>query len=128
VLAHSILAMNASGTKPLKVKCNTCGGEHNYRADKPTPKTPAAKKDDVKKVKKTSTRKPKKSWEDTLKDAREKPETHKKYAMSGSFAEGDWIDHAKFGLGQVQTFVPPNKINVRFADEMKLLVCNQSQG
>jgi hypothetical protein len=118
VLAHVVMAM--LGGKPRRVKCNTCGGEHNYRAEKPKVKK-AAKTEKV--VKKTTTRKPRQSWEDTMNEAAAKP--HKKYSMSGSFAEGDWIEHIKFGLGYVQVFDPPNKITVRFADSTKLLVCNQ---
>lgn len=119
VLAHSVVVM--VGAKPRRVRCNTCSGEHNYRAEKPVAKT-AAKSE--KAAKKPSTRKTRQSWEETMKEAASKP--RKKYAMSGSFGEGDWIDHAKFGLGCVQTFVAPNKITVRFADSTKLLVCNQS--
>jgi len=118
VLAHAVVAM--VGAKPRLVKCNTCGGEHNYRAEKPVAKK-AVKKE--KTAKKTTTRKTRKSWEDVMNEAAAKP--HKKYAMSGSFHVDDWIEHAKFGLGCVQTFVAPNKITVRFADTTKLLVCNQ---
>jgi hypothetical protein len=118
VLAHVVVAM--LGAKPRRVKCNTCGGEHNYRAEKPVAKT-AVKSE--KTARKPSTRKTRKSWEETMKEAASKP--HKKYAMSGSFGEGDWIVHAKFGLGCVQAFVSPNKITVRFSDTTKLLVCNQ---
>ena len=117
VLAHVVMAM--VGAKPRRVKCNTCGGEHNYRAEKPAVKKAAKEKT----AKKPSTRKTRQSWEEVMNEAASKP--HKKYAMSGSFAEGDWIEHAKFGLGCVQVFVPPNKITVRFADSIKLLVCNQ---
>ena len=119
VLAHVIMTMK--GVKPSRVKCNTCNGEHNYRAEKPVAKT-AGKK--AKTAKKPSTRKTRQSWEEVMKEAVSKP--HKKYAMSGSFGEGDWIEHAKFGLGCVQTFVQPNKITVRFADTTRLLVCNHS--
>jgi peptide subunit release factor 1 (eRF1) len=117
VLAHVVMAM--MGGKPRRVKCNTCGGEHNYRAEKPVAK--AAKSE--KTTKKPSTRKTRRSWDEIMKEAASKP--HKKYAMAGSFSEGDWIEHAKFGLGCVLAFVPPNKITVRFADSTKLLVCNQ---
>ena len=59
-----------------------------------------------------------------MQEASGKP--HKTYSMSGSFGEGDWIEHSTFGLGCVQSFVPPNKITVRFADSTRLLICNQS--
>jgi len=123
VLAHVIVAMQ--GLKPRRVKCNTCNGEHNYRAEKPVAKTAA--KTGVKKektAKKATTKRTRQSWEEVMQEASAKP--HKKYSMSGSFGEGDWIEHATFGLGCVQSFAPPNKITVRFADTTRLLVCNQS--
>jgi hypothetical protein len=119
VLAHSVIAMQ--GAKPRRVRCNTCSGEHNYRATKPVAKT-AAKKE--KPARKTTSKKTRQSWEEVMQEASAKP--HKKYSMSGSFGEGDWIEHATFGLGCVQSFVAPNKITVRFADATRLLVCNRS--
>jgi hypothetical protein len=119
VLAHAVVAMQ--GLKPRRVRCNTCNGEHNYRATKPVAKTPSKKE---KTAKKTATKKTRQSWEEVMQEASAKP--HKRYSMSGSFGEGDWIEHATFGLGCVQSFVAPNKITVRFADSTRMLVCNQS--
>jgi hypothetical protein len=121
VLAHSVVTME--GAKPRRVRCNTCNGEHNYRAAKPVAKT-AAKKTGKGATKRTSTKKTRQSWDEVMQEASAKP--HKKYTMSGSFNEGDWIEHATFGLGCVQTFTPPNKITVRFSDSTRLLVCNHS--
>ena len=122
VLAHTIIAME--GTKPRRVQCNTCDGEHNYRATKPvTKKTTATKKE--KTTKKTTTKKTRQSWDEVMKEAADKP--HKQYSMSGSFGEGDWIEHKTFGLGCVQSFVAPNKITVRFADSTRMLVCNHNK-
>ncbi len=119
VLAHAVIAMGA--TKPRRVRCNTCSGEHNYRATKPVAKTPSKK---AEKKTRVSTKKTRQSWEEVMQEASSKP--HKKYSMSGSFGEGDWIEHATFGLGCVQSFIPPNKITVRFADSTRMLVCNRS--
>lgn len=116
-MAHIVIAMD--GDKPKRVQCNTCDGEHNYRAAKPASKTTAAKKE--KKTRSTS-KKSRQSWEEVMKEAADKP--HKQYNMAGSFGEGDWIEHNTFGLGCVQTFVAPNKITVRFADSTRMLVCN----
>ena len=121
VLAHTVMAMQ--GSKLRRVRCNTCNGEHNYRAAKPVAKAPAKAKKE-KAVRKTAPKKTRQSWEEVMQEASAKP--HKKYSMSGSFAEGDWIEHATFGLGCVQAYVAPNKITVRFADSTRLLVCNQS--
>jgi hypothetical protein len=120
VLAHAVVAME--GAKPRRVRCNTCNGEHNFRATKPVAKV-AAKKGE-KKPAKATTKKTRQSWDEVMREASSKP--HKRYSMSGSFGEGDWIEHATFGLGCVQSFVAPNKITVRFADSTRMLVCNQS--
>ena len=118
VLAHTVVAMD--GVKLKRVKCKTCGGEHNYRAEKPVAKETVKKEKTAKKT----PRKTRQSWDDVMSEAASKP--HKQYVMSGKFHEGDWIEHSKFGLGCVMTFVAPNKITVRFADTTKLLVCNKS--
>ena len=73
---------------------------------------------------KAAPRRVRQSWNDVMQEASGKP--HKTYSMSGSFGEGDWIEHSTFGLGCVQSFVPPNKITVRFADSTRLLICNQN--
>jgi len=118
VLAHTVVSMQ--GAKPRRVKCNTCKGEHNYRAAKPQAKT--AVKKSVKT--KSPTKRTRQNWTEVMQEASGRP--HKPYSMSGSFGEGDWIEHSTFGLGCVQSFTPPNKITVRFADTTKMLVCNRS--
>jgi hypothetical protein len=120
VLSHAVIAMQ--GLKPRRVRCHTCDGEHNFRATKPLGK--ASSKKTGKTTRKTTTKKTRQSWEEVMQEASAKP--HKRYSMSGSFGEGDWIEHATFGLGCVQSFVAPNKITVRFADATRLLVCNYS--
>jgi len=121
VLGHTVVAMQ--GAKPRRVKCNTCNGEHNFRATKPVARA-AARTTPKKTTKaKTSTRKTRQTWEEVMGEAASKP--HKQYSMSGSFDEGDWIMHNTFGLGCVQSYTPPNKISVRFADSTRMLICNQ---
>ena len=119
VLAHTVVALQ--GTKPRRVRCNTCSGEHNYRPNKPAGKLAAKKPAKTK----APSRKSRQSWDEVMQEASNKP--HKPYSMSGSFLEGDWIEHATFGLGCVQAFTPPNKISVRFADSTKTLICNQNR-
>ena len=120
VLAHTVISMQ--GAKPRRVKCNTCSGEHNYRPEKPQSKTASKKTGKTPKTK--APKRTRQSWTDVMQEASGKP--HKTYSMSGSFGEGDWIEHKFFGLGCVQTFTPPNKITVRFADSTRLLICNRS--
>ena len=120
VLAHTVITMQ--GAKPRRVKCNTCTGEHNYRAEKPQSKTASKKTEGAPKTK--APKRTRQSWTDVMQEASAKP--HKTYSMLGSFGEGDWIEHNVFGLGCVQAFTPPNKITVRFADSTRLLICNRS--
>lgn len=117
VLAHTVVTMQ--GTKPRRVKCNTCAGEHNYRAAKPQSKA-AVKKTEKGKSPAKRTRQ---TWTEVMQEASNKP--HKTYSMAGSFGEGDWIEHKFFGLGCVQSFTAPDRISVRFADSTKMLVCNR---
>lgn len=121
VLGHTVVTLQ--GAKARRVKCNTCGGEHNFRATKPVGK--AAAKTTAKKTAKAKSapRKTRQSWEEVMEQAASKP--HKPYSMSGKFDEGDWIMHNTFGLGCVQSYTPPNKISVRFADSVRMLICNQ---
>jgi len=118
VLGHTVVAME--GARPRRVKCNTCNGEHNYRPTKPVGKSAPAKKSTKPKA---APRKSRQTWEEVMQEASSRP--RKSYAMSGSYGEGDWIDHKTFGIGCVQSFTPPNKIVVRFADSTKTLVCNR---
>jgi hypothetical protein len=119
VLAHTVEAME--GQKPRRVKCNTCKGEHNFRPSKPVPRA-AVKK--TAKTPKSPSKRSRQNWDEVMQEASGKP--HKPYSMAGSFGEGDWIEHSTFGLGCVQSFTPPNRITVRFADSTKTLVCNHS--
>jgi len=117
VLTHTLMALQ--GGKPRRVKCNTCGGEHNYRPAKPQPKAaakPAKRKPASKRIRQ--------SWDEVMQEAKGRP--HKTYSMTGNYGEGDWIEHKVFGLGCVQTFAPPNRITVRFADSTRTLVCNRA--
>ncbi len=118
VLAHTIVAMQ--GQKARRVKCNTCGGTHNYRPSKPEPKTAAKKSEKAK----SGTKRVRQTWDEIMQGASNKPK--KPYSMAGSFGEGDWIEHSTFGLGCVQSFTPPNRIVVRFADSTRTLVCNHT--
>jgi len=118
VLAHTVITMQ--GLKPRRVKCNTCAGEHNYRAEKPQSKTAAKKATKAK----APTKRTRQTWSEVMQEASSKP--HKAYSMAGSFSEGDWIEHNTFGLGCVQSFTPPSKITVRFADSTRMLICNRS--
>jgi hypothetical protein len=111
---HIVAAMD--GDVVRRVTCSMCGGTHNYKL-KPVaaPNGEAAAP-----TKRKSTRRAKES--DTFNIDPKRPV--KSYDMNNIFSAGDVIKHPKFGLGAVETSLPPNKIEVRFQEGKKLLLHN----
>lgn len=126
-LAHTIIAM--VGPKVVKVKCNTCGNDHQYRGEQPlvkaqsfanpkkraSPSTAAAPKASRAAV----------SWEDKFqgKDL----SRARKYSIRDTYAVDDVIDHPTFGLGLVVA-VRQDKVDVSFKQEEKVLVHGKGGG
>jgi hypothetical protein len=120
VTNHTIIAM-VNG-KVGKVQCNVCGARHNYRpvttakaggTKRGTTARPAA---GGIKLSKTEAR-----FEALL--AGREPSAALTYAMTGTFKQGDLLNHPTFGLGVVTGTVTPNKIEVQFRQETKMLIC-----
>lgn len=116
-LGHRIVAM--VGSVPKRVVCMTCGSEHNYRAPKgeEAPAKPVRQKAGAKPraSAKTSARA---TWENQVRSG--KP--IRPYSTGTVFAEGQLIDHKKFGLGHVVQLVSPNKIIVAFESGERTLL------
>lgn len=120
---HTIVAMVEGHI--VRVQCNTCNGVHNYHkilaprkaatpaAGKaaPTPRTP--KVDPV-----SAERKEWASLRPTMRTERAIA-----YAMTTRFKVNDIVDHPSFGIGLVKRLVAPNKVEILFADGIKLLRC-----
>lgn len=114
-LGHTIMVME--GEKVVRVKCRTCGSEHNYK-DK-TKKEKSVKKAQTRAVKKTATPKGiERKWEAALEQAHASPVP---YSSDKSFAVGDIVSHEKFGMGIVQSAVT-KKVTILFRDKERLLV------
>lgn len=118
VLAHTVEAMVES--KITRVHCNTCRGQHAYRAEAPgaakagaTPRRSAAKK--------AADAAPKRSEYETLLRGRNGDKA-RTYATSERFAPGELIKHASFGLGVVVAERDSVKIDVAFPDGPKVLM------
>ncbi len=115
VLAHTVIAM--VGSKPVRVKCNTCQGEHRYR---PAPGAPveggsvAARKA----ARPVREKKVEVSFEDLLAQ-RKRPSVP--YSPKRTFAVDDVVDHPTFGLGFV-TAVRAGKAEITFRSDVKVLV------
>jgi len=117
---HTILAM-AEG-EVAKVQCKVCGARHNYRPatlEKPAgPKKKAAAR--------TTASTPRISKAEAGFDAlmvKRDPSKAKAYAMTATFKKGDLIDHPTFGLGVVTGILKPNKVEVQFRQETRILIC-----
>ena len=111
-LGHTILAM--VGRKPVRVRCNTCGGEHNYRGTTAPPRkgswVPASER---------AARPAVTSWEALL---REKDLSRaRRYTARERFEAEDVLEHPVFGIGLVQE-VRGDKFSVAFKADVKTLV------
>ncbi|HLG14498.1 MAG TPA: hypothetical protein VJH03_08360 [Blastocatellia bacterium] len=124
---HTIAAMDGEAVR--KVTCTTCGSNHNYKAKAPV--GAAAKPKKVKQQPDVDGAVVPKAKPSGTKRTRDKnaysidpKRPIKSYNMNSAFATGDVINHPKFGLGNVETALPPNKIEVRFQEGKKLLLHN----
>lgn len=114
-LAHTVIAM--LGAKPVKVKCNTCQGEHKYRGAVGTATSTAsvAKK---KAARPARERKVEVPFEELL-AARKRPAVA--YSPKRTFVVDDVVDHPTFGLGFV-TAVRESKLEITFRGDVKTLI------
>lgn len=119
-LAHTIIAM--VGPKVVKVKCNTCGGEHQYRGEQPLVKATSFAA--PKRAASSASTAPKKptvvlSWDEQFKG--KDLSRAKKYSPKETFVVDDVVDHPTFGLGLVRA-VRGDKVEVAFKQEDKVLI------
>jgi len=109
--------------KVAKVQCNVCGGRHNYRPKK-TEKAGGPKKKTTRATPSgTNLAKGEAHFKKLVADR--EPSEALTYAMDGIFKKGDLVDHPTFGLGVVVATEMPNKIEVIFRQESKLLICGR---
>ena len=118
-LAHVVLFHDEAGII-TKVKCQTCGIEHEYHpTETETPKKPAKK---TAKGRRTKKKDPKRDFETLTEKFKGKDPVD--YSMSESFKADDVIDHKTFGVGYVIS-ASSSKMEVVFSDKSRLLVCNR---
>ncbi len=117
-LGHTIVAM--VDNMPKKVKCNTCEGQHNYRA-KPSDLNRTKLKNPTRKIRAKGA-----IYEEyisrltggNLSSAR-------KYSFKENYQKDEILDHPKFGVGVVLSVIQANKMEILFKDGTKLLSQNQ---
>jgi len=121
VTNHTIIAMAAG--KVAKVQCNVCGGRHNYRPPTAVKKATPKKKSTRPTAASIRQAKAEALYEELL--ASRDPSKTLSYSMTDTFRRGDMIDHPMFGLGVVIETIMPDKIEVLFREDTKLLICGE---
>lgn len=117
-LGHTVLAM--VGASPARVKCDTCKSERNYRqADRLSSVLDAPQASrriaPVERPKySNSDLYAQKMREAVMKDP-------KPFSMKQAFAANDVITHPSFGKGIVLKLIHPDRMEVLFQDQMRVL-------
>jgi len=115
-LGHTILAL--VGSRPARVRCNTCQGEHNYRKDGSN--GPRKGSWEPREARERREAKPSvTSWEALL--AGKDLSRARRYSAKETYAAEELIQHPSFGIGLVQE-VRGDKIQVAFKADVKTLV------
>lgn len=116
-LNHVIVAMK--GDRVAKTQCLTCKKEHAFKAPKGAtePKAKKKKKSDSDAPSATSIEA---EWQKLMAAHAEHP--IKSYSTKGQFLLGDKIAHPSFGDGIVGRLIYPNKLEVIFRTDVKILI------
>jgi hypothetical protein len=120
-LNHTIVALK--GDRNAKVMCLTCKKEHVYRAPKGITEPGQAKPKATRKKKKEAeveTVSVEAEWEKLMLAHKDAP--LKSYNTKGNFALGDKLSHPTFGDGIVGKLIYPNKLEVIFRTDVKVLI------
>jgi hypothetical protein len=119
-LAHTVLAM--VGGEPVRVRCNTCRSERNYRGAKRLTSVLDSEAS-------TRAARPKLHQPDMyrakLKEFADR--TPKTYRIDIEVVENDVIDHPKFGRGIVTKLIHPDRMDILFQDENRVLMRKSSE-
>ncbi len=116
-LAHTIASMK--GDKAAKVECKTCKKTHVFRAPKGITEPPPKKKKKATAAEAAAVS-VENEWERLMQQSAASPQ--KSYSTKGNFKIGDKIAHSSFGQGFVGKLIYPNKIEVIFRNEIKVLI------
>src|SRR5690606_9704222 len=115
------------GPKIARVRCNTCMGEHAYKAPKAARTTTttkrATKTASKTKAKASSARAEADTYESLMRG--KDPASAVQYSVRGQFATGQVLSHPTFGLGVVAAVRGVGKIDVVFTGGVKTLLHNK---
>lgn len=133
MLTHRIVAM--VGPKPVRVECETCHSQHNYRERPPgEPPPKAAGSPRIISTSSSGPRAPRATSATRLEQERREREQSWERAVGGklvsdfvkynvqrTFHVGDLVKHSKFGDGVVTRIIDVHKIEILFRDEPRTL-------
>jgi hypothetical protein len=118
-LNHVVVAMK--GDRIAKVQCFTCKKEHTFKAPKGVTEPPKKKKKSKAEAAEEQTATSiEAEWTKLM--AAHKDAPVKSYTMKGLFVLGDKLNHPNFGDGIVGKLIYPNKIEVIFRTDIKVLI------
>ncbi len=111
-----------------RVKCKTCGSEHNYRSAVPSTKKPSVSSHPTreKKVKSGLSNTAQAQWE-SKKNNLNPNNPIKIYRTKDTFRLKDVIQHHIFGLGFVERIISDSRMEVLFSDSIKQMVMNTEE-
>ncbi|HJV33855.1 hypothetical protein [Geomonas sp.] len=123
LLNHTVVAMVAG--QVVRVKCNTCGSEHNHRPAKEA-KVAAPKAAKVERAPRAASSRAAKApaisneelWEEVIRPY--DPDQAVSYSMDGKYRVNTLLTHPTFGIGLVAA-IQAGKIEVVFKAGRKLL-------
>jgi len=125
-LNHVVVAL--TGDRVVKCQCLTCKKTHQFRAPKGVtdPKVAGTGTSGGNKASKTGRTRTKaisvqEEWLKAMEEVRKKPA--KPYSIKLVFLVGDRIHHPKFGEGVIRKNIHPNKVEILFQDDLKILIC-----
>ena len=119
-LGHVVVAVQ--GDRIVKVQCKTCKKDHGYKVPKGVNEPAAKPKRQSKKAaaEEAAGNPIEAEWEKLM--AAHKNAPMKQYAMKSSFLLGDKLNHPTFGDGIVGKLIYPNKLEVIFRTDVKVLI------
>jgi hypothetical protein len=117
-LNHVIVAMK--GDRVAKVQCFTCKKEHAFKAAKGATEPKKKRGKAAKEAEEAQGNPIELEWEKLMTTHKDAPT--KTYNTKGNFALGDKLNHASFGAGIVGKLIYPNKIEVIFRTDVKVLI------
>jgi hypothetical protein len=127
-LNHRIVSMKSG--KAHQVECLTCRAQHLWRPGAPgerpgapraseRPRAPSSGGASTRTPRVSAAARHEQAWEQAL-NGRGVHE-FKAYSVAGSFQEGDFLRHKKFGDGVVTRVIDGHKVEVLFRDEARTL-------